>query len=77
MNLNILGKKNSIIIGLSKMNYPEKTGFNLYQSRHSAYIIYSVKTLFWKNLSVSDVDFRFMSENLYVEDQDPSVRQVK
>ena len=30
------------------MNYPKKTGFNLYQSRHN------LKTWFLKNLSVSD-----------------------
>ena len=30
------------------MNYPQKTGFNLYQSRHCAYITYSVKTWFLK-----------------------------
>ena len=34
------------------MNYPKKTGFNLYESRHCAYITYSVKTWFLKNLSV-------------------------
>ena len=27
------------------MNYPKKTGFNLYKSRHCAYITYSVKIL--------------------------------
>ena len=30
------------------MNYPKKSGFNLYQSRHCAYITYSVKTWFLK-----------------------------
>ena len=36
------------------MNYPKKTGFNLYHcSRHCAYIIYNVKTWFLKILSVS------------------------
>ena len=35
------------------MNYPKKTGYNLYQSRHRAYITYSVKTWFLKILSVS------------------------
>ena len=34
------------------MNYPKKTRFNLYQSRHCAYITYSVKTWFLKILSV-------------------------
>ena len=34
------------------MNYPKKPGFKLYQSRHCAYIIYSVKTWFLKNLYV-------------------------
>ena len=38
------------------MNYPKKPGFNLYQSRHRvvtnrAYITYSVKAWFLKNLS--------------------------
>ena len=37
------------------MNYPKKTGFNLYQSRHCAYITYSVKTWFLKILSVAEV----------------------
>ena len=30
------------------MNYPKKTGFNLYQSRHCVYITYSVKNWFLK-----------------------------
>ena len=34
------------------VNYPKKPGFNLYQLRHCAYITYSVKTWFLKNLSV-------------------------
>ena len=34
------------------MNYPKKPGFNLYQLRHCAYITFSVKTWFLKNLSV-------------------------
>ena len=34
------------------MNYPKKTGFNLYQSRHCTYITYSVKTWFLKIFSV-------------------------
>ena len=34
------------------MNYPKKPGFNLYQSRHCAYITYSVKTWFLKILSL-------------------------
>ena len=38
------------------MNYPKKTGLNLYQSRHCAYITYSMKTWFLKNLSVEDYD---------------------
>ena len=36
------------------MNYPQKTGFNLYLSRHCAYITYNVKTWFLKNLSVCE-----------------------
>ena len=35
------------------MNYPKKTGFNLYQSLHCAYITYSVKTWFFKTLSIA------------------------
>ena len=31
------------------MNYPKKTGFNLYQSRNCAYIKCSVKAWFFKN----------------------------
>ena len=46
-----------ILDSLSKyghtMNCPKKTGFNLYRSRHCAYITSSVKTWFLKNLSVS------------------------
>ena len=38
------------------MNYPKKPGFNLYASRHCAYITYSVKTWFLKSLSVYPVD---------------------
>ena len=34
------------------MSYPKKPGFKLYQSRHYAYITYSVKTWFFTNLSV-------------------------
>ena len=34
------------------MNYPKKPGFNLYRSRHCAYITYSVKTWCLKNLSI-------------------------
>ena len=30
------------------MNYSQKPGFNLYQSRHCVYITYSVKNLFLK-----------------------------
>ena len=37
------------------MNYPKKTGFNLYESRNCAYITYSVKTWFLKNLSVRGI----------------------
>ena len=37
---------------LTTMNYPKKTSFNLYQSRHWAYLTYSVKTWFLKILSV-------------------------
>ena len=36
----------------STTNYPKKIGFNLYQSRHCAYITYSLKTWFLKNVSV-------------------------
>ena len=35
------------------MNYPKKPGFNLYQSLHCAYITYSVKTWFFKPLSIA------------------------
>ena len=35
------------------MNYPKKTGFNIYQSQHCAYITYSVNTWFLKIVSVS------------------------
>ena len=38
-------------------NYPKKSGFNLYQSRHCACITYSVKTWFLKNLYVCDSSF--------------------
>ena len=34
------------------MNYPKKPGFNLYQSRHCAYITYSVKSWYFKKISV-------------------------
>ena len=37
------------------MNYTKKLGFNLYQSRHCAYITYSVKTWFLKILTVSQM----------------------
>ena len=37
---------------LHTMNYPKKTGFNLHESQHCAFITYSVKTWFLKNLSV-------------------------
>ena len=36
------------------MNYHKKTGFNLNQSRHCAYVTFSVKTWFLKILSVVD-----------------------
>ena len=36
------------------MNDPKKLGFNLYQSRHCAYIMYSVTTWFLKNLYVAN-----------------------
>jgi len=39
-------------VKLDTMNYTKKPGFNLYQLRHCAYITYSVKTWFLKNLSV-------------------------
>ena len=43
------------------MNHPKKPGFNLYQSRHCAYVTYSVKTWFLKILSVTfaTLSFRF------------------
>ena len=34
------------------MNYPKNPGFDLYHSRHYAYLTYSVKTWFLKSLSV-------------------------
>ena len=40
------------IYNIHTMNYPQKTGFNLYQLRNCAYITYSVKTWFFKILSV-------------------------
>ena len=40
------------LLAKGTMNYPKKTGFNLYQSRYCAFITYSVKTWFLKNLSV-------------------------
>ena len=50
-------RKNHIGIkyGSHTMNYPKKKGFNLYQSRHCAYITYSVKTWFLKILSVCGI----------------------
>jgi len=42
---------------LHTVNYPKKPGFNLYQSRHCAYITYSVKTWFLKILSVHQQKF--------------------
>ena len=42
----------SSVVNIYTMNYPKKTSFNLYQSRHCAYITYSVKTWFLKILSV-------------------------
>ena len=46
------------------MNYPKIPGFNLYQSRHCAYITYSVKTWVLKNLSVEEENF---TEVIYVQ----------
>ena len=52
------------------MNYPKKPCFNLYESRHCAYITYSVKNWFLKNLSVPysfifvNVFFVFLMERL-------------
>ena len=43
------------------MNYPKKPSFNLYQSRHCAYITYSVKTWFLKILSL----LYLMKKSLY------------
>ena len=46
------------------MNYPRKPDFNLYQSRHCAYITYSVNTWVFRILSVApgsnvlDLDLR-------------------
>ena len=40
------------------MNYSKKTGFNLYQSRHCAYLTYSVKTWFLKILYVLNDCYR-------------------
>ena len=48
------------------MNYLKKTGFNLYQSRHCAYITYSVKTWFLKILSVSESGPTYRCINLYI-----------
>ena len=42
------------------MNYPKKQGFNLYESRHCAYITYSLKNLGLKNLSICFI-FNFFS----------------
>ena len=50
LNIDQTNKTFSVPSILCTMNYSKKPGFNLYQSRHCAYIIYSVKT--WKNLSV-------------------------
>ena len=49
--------------GTTTMNYPKKTGFNLYESRHCAYITYSVKTWFFKNLSVFEIFYSIKSIN--------------
>ena len=38
---------------LNTKNYPKNPGFNLYQLRHCAYILYSVITWFLTNISVS------------------------
>ena len=46
------------------MNYPKKTCFNLFQSRHCSYILYSVKTWFLKILSVSQL-YRWFHNFLY------------
>ena len=46
------------------MNYPQKTGFNWYQTRHCAYITYSEKTWFLKILSVSSEIKIFHHENI-------------
>ena len=40
------------------MNYHKKPGFNLYQSRHCAYMTYSVKTWFSKVLSVYEKKYK-------------------
>ena len=47
------------------MHYPKKPGFNLYQSRHCAYLTYSVKTWFLKILSINQ--YLFSLSNLSPE----------
>ena len=42
------------------MHYPKKPGFNQYQSRHCAYIIFSVKTWFKKNIFVVQAVWQFL-----------------
>ena len=61
------------------MNYPKKPGFNKYQSRHCASIIYRVKTWFLKNLSVfrsggvdNPVEVELSFANLFLNGYDPA-----
>ena len=49
------------------MNYPKKPGLYLYESRHCAYITYSVKTWFLRNLSV------YMIRNCSQDRGDPKI----
>ena len=46
------------VVHCATMNYPKKTGFNLYQLRHCTYITYGVKAWFLKNLSVASNFYR-------------------
>ena len=53
---------------LHTMNYPKKPGFNLYQSRHCACITYSVKTWFFKILSVCLIKLIFfLSDEVFAD----------
>ena len=50
------------------MNYPKKPGFNLYESRHCAYITYGVKTWILKNLSVAEYNTYIRNSKTYMND---------